>query len=90
VKKDIEKAQWSIQAVTAGMAAQTAPEDGEAECKSLREQLLDTNTKLNMLESETKKKSIEMHHMKERIAATEQAARPPAADGTVGAFAQPC
>jgi structural maintenance of chromosome 2 len=78
IKKDIEKAQWQMQAVTAGMAAKA---DGEAESKSLREQLMETTTNLNMLESEGKKKAIEVQHLKDRIASTEQAANKSKQDG---------
>jgi len=81
VKQQIEKAQWSMQALTAGVAEQKPEGDGEAECKSLREQLLETNTKLNMLESEGKKKAIEVQHLKERITSTEQAATKSKTDG---------
>jgi structural maintenance of chromosome 2 len=70
-KKDIEKAQWQMSALTAGMAAQPAP-DGEGEGKSLREQLLETQTRLQTLDSEQKKRSLGIANLKERIASTEQ------------------
>jgi len=79
VRQQIEKAQYNMQAATAGMAEQT--EDGEAECQSLQQQLLETSTKLNMLESEGKKKRIEANHLKERITSTEQAAAKSKQDG---------
>jgi len=78
VKQQIEKAQYNMQALTAGMAEQ---KDGEAEGKSLKGLLLETNTKLNMVESEGKKKAIEVQHLKERISSTEQAASKSKQDG---------
>jgi len=72
VKKDIEKAQWTMQALTAGMSAQAAPE-GEGEGRSLREQLLAAQTRLSEMEAEQKKKTMGIASLKERIGGAEQA-----------------
>jgi len=71
VKKDIEKAQWSMQSLTAGMSAQSSPEN-EGEGKSLREHLLGTQTRLSEIEADHKKKSMGIASLKERISSTEQ------------------
>merc|ERR1719162_1650178 len=70
-----------MQALVAGIAEAAPSGDGETEAKSLKGQLLETNTTINMLESEGKKKSIEVQHLKERIASTEQAATKSKQDG---------
>lgn len=70
VRKDIEKAQWSMQALTAGMSAQ--PVDGEGEGRSLREQLLAAQTRLSEIEADQKKKSMGIANLIERISVSEQ------------------
>mmetsp|Transcript_26122 Transcript_26122/g.75411 ORF Transcript_26122/g.75411 Transcript_26122/m.75411 type:complete len:1203 (-) Transcript_26122:61-3669(-) len=72
VKKDIETAQWKMQALTAGMSAQ-APQEGEGEGKSLREQLLAAQTRLSELESDHKKKTLGVANLKDRIGAATEA-----------------
>jgi len=71
VKKDIEKAQWTMQALTAGMSAQAAP-DGEGEGRSLREQLLAAQTRLSEMEAEQKKKTMGIASLKDRIKGAEE------------------
>lgn len=72
-RREIEKAQWSMQALTAGMSANAAPQpDGEGEGKSLREELLETQTKLAEMDAELKKKNFAIQSFQERIAKTEQ------------------
>jgi len=80
VKKDIEKAQWTMQALTAGMSAQAAPE-GEGEGKSLREQLLAAQTRLSEMEADQKKKTMGIASLKERIGSAEQALTKSKQDG---------
>lgn len=70
IRKQIENAQWSVQAVTAGMAAKSGP--GEGEGKSMREQLLAAQTKLSEMEAEAKKKTMAISSFQERVAAAEQ------------------
>mmetsp|Transcript_32329 Transcript_32329/g.89323 ORF Transcript_32329/g.89323 Transcript_32329/m.89323 type:complete len:1202 (-) Transcript_32329:120-3725(-) len=73
VRRDIEKAQWSIQALTAGMSAQQAPEDSEGgDGKSLREELLAAQTRLSEMDSDVKKKNLSIANLKERIESTTQ------------------
>merc|ERR1712048_406066 len=43
-KRDIEKAQWTMQALTAGMSEEAAQQNAEGEGKSLREQMLAAQT----------------------------------------------
>lgn len=75
VKQEIEKAQWSIQALTAGMSTQKAP-DQEGEGKSLREHFLEAQTRLSELESDKQKKTLAVTSLKQRIgAATELVAK---------------
>mmetsp|Transcript_50030 Transcript_50030/g.160046 ORF Transcript_50030/g.160046 Transcript_50030/m.160046 type:complete len:1214 (-) Transcript_50030:205-3846(-) len=71
VKRDIEKAQWTMQALTAGMSAQ-APQEGEGEGKSLRKQLLEAQTRLSEMEADQKKKTLGIANLKERIGSAEQ------------------
>lgn len=71
VKKDIEKAQWTMQALTAGMSAQAGPE-AEGEGKSLREQLLAAQTRLSEMEADQKKKTMAIASLKERMSNAEQ------------------
>lgn len=67
--QEIEKAQYSMQALTAGMAeAPTA----EGEQCSLREQLLRTQTRLQEMQAEEKTKSMAIANLQERIASAEQ------------------
>merc|ERR1712190_140986 len=54
VKKEKEKAQMTMQALTAGMSEQQASGDGEG--KSMRAELLDAQTKLSEMDAEKKKK----------------------------------
>mmetsp|Transcript_716 Transcript_716/g.1237 ORF Transcript_716/g.1237 Transcript_716/m.1237 type:complete len:1207 (+) Transcript_716:61-3681(+) len=69
-KKEIEKAQWSMQALVAGMSTEQAP-DGEGN-KSLQQDLLAKQTRLAEMESEEKTKKMAISSLKERIAAAEQ------------------
>jgi len=81
-KKEIEKAQWSMQALTAGMSTKDGPDGGaEGEGKSLREQLLAAQTRLSEMDADRKKKDMAIAHIGERIAATEQAAAKSKQDG---------
>jgi structural maintenance of chromosome 2 len=64
-KKEIENAQWTIQALSAGMSTQR--ENGEGEQKSLKGQLLEAQTRLSELESDEKKKKILIVNLKDRI-----------------------
>lgn len=70
-KKEIEKAQWSMQALTAGMSTEQAAE-GEEGNRSLREELLATQTKLQTLEADVKTKTMGIASLKDRIASAEQ------------------
>mmetsp|Transcript_21807 Transcript_21807/g.34936 ORF Transcript_21807/g.34936 Transcript_21807/m.34936 type:complete len:1212 (-) Transcript_21807:1286-4921(-) len=71
-KKEIEKAQWSMQALTAGMSEEPRSEDGEGQGRSLREELLDAQTRLATMDSEQKKKNMAITSFKDRIASAEQ------------------
>jgi len=71
LKKDIEKAQWTMQALTAGMS--TKVQEGEGEGKSMREQLLAAQTRLSEIEADHKKKTMGIASLKERIGSAEQA-----------------
>mmetsp|Transcript_798 Transcript_798/g.2239 ORF Transcript_798/g.2239 Transcript_798/m.2239 type:complete len:1225 (-) Transcript_798:393-4067(-) len=66
VRKDIEKAQWTMQALTAGMSTEKGP-DGEGEGKSMREQLLAAQTRLQMLDSDGQKKEMGIKSLRDRI-----------------------
>lgn len=72
VRKDIEKAQWSMQALTAGVATNEPEEGAQGACKSMREQLLEAQTKLWEMDAEQKKKIISIQSYQERVAHTEQ------------------
>mmetsp|Transcript_16265 Transcript_16265/g.44167 ORF Transcript_16265/g.44167 Transcript_16265/m.44167 type:complete len:1112 (-) Transcript_16265:405-3740(-) len=73
VRKDIEKAQWSMQALTAGMSTkQTQEGDSEGAGRSLREELLETQTSLSVMESDQKKKTLGISHLGERISFVEE------------------
>lgn len=67
--QEIEKAQWSMQAITAGMAE--APDTNGEQC-SVREQLLRAQTRLQEMQAEEKTKSMAIASLKERIATAEQ------------------
>jgi len=67
-QKEIEKAQWSMQAVTAGMAETST----EGEQRSVREQLLHAQTRLQEMQAEEKTKTMAIANLKERIARAEQ------------------
>jgi len=71
VKKAIEKAQWSVQALTAGMSTKASGDDAEGEGKSLREELLALQTEASTLEADEKKKQLEIAHLTERITVKE-------------------
>merc|ERR1719191_563477 len=56
------------------MATTQGPEgEGEGEGKSLREQLLQTQTRLSEMDADSKKKTMSIAHFQDRIATTEQA-----------------
>lgn len=80
VRKEIEKAQWTMQALTAGMSTEAGP-DGEGEGKSLNAQLLATQTRLQMMDSEARKKEIGIASLKERIGSMQQEASRSQKDG---------
>lgn len=69
-KKEIERAQWSMQALTAGMAEAPAPDAGEG--RSMREQLLAAQTRLQEMQAEEKTKTMAIASLKERIHSSEQ------------------
>ncbi|CAE7588612.1 SMC2-1 [Symbiodinium sp. CCMP2592] len=69
-KKEIERAQWSMQALTAGMAEAPAPDAGEG--RSMREQLLAAQTRLQEMQAEEKTKTMAISSLKERIHSSEQ------------------
>ncbi|CAE8704378.1 unnamed protein product, partial [Polarella glacialis] len=71
-KKDIDKAQWSMQALTAGMSEQQASEDGEGHGRSVREELLVAQTRLSEMDSDQKKKTMGIASLTERIASAAQ------------------
>lgn len=74
IQKNIEKAQWSMQALVAGMSAQ-AVEAGEAQAeanRSAREELLAAQTRLSEMEADQKKKQMGITSCKERMAAAQQ------------------
>lgn len=82
VRKEIEKAQWSMQALTAGMSAQSAPEaEGQGDGKSLREELLAAQTRLSEMEAEQQTKAMSIRSFQERLAATEHAMTKSTQDG---------
>jgi len=82
VRKEIEKAQWSMQALTAGMSTQAGPdEEGAGDGKSLREQLLDAQTRLSEMEADHKKKAMAINSFQERIANNEQVLSKSKTDG---------
>mmetsp|Transcript_165769 Transcript_165769/g.532285 ORF Transcript_165769/g.532285 Transcript_165769/m.532285 type:complete len:1211 (-) Transcript_165769:161-3793(-) len=70
-RKDIEKAQWSMQAMVAGVATQQEGE-GEGESKSMREQLLEAQTRLWEFDADQKKKGMAVGSLQEKIARTEE------------------
>lgn len=71
-KKEVEKAQWSMQALTAGMSEQQGEGADGAPSRSLREELLAAQTRLSEMEADQKKKTMGIASLKERIAAAEQ------------------
>jgi len=79
-KKEIEKAQWSMQALTAGMSTEQAADDKEGN-RSLREELLATQTRLQSLEAEVKTKNMGIASFKDRIASAEQISNNSKQDG---------
>mmetsp|Transcript_46939 Transcript_46939/g.102051 ORF Transcript_46939/g.102051 Transcript_46939/m.102051 type:complete len:1213 (+) Transcript_46939:45-3683(+) len=81
IKADIAKAQWQMQALTAGMSAAQVDADAEGGGKSLREQLLETQTKLSEMEAEEKKRTMGAASLKERIAAAERVLSKSGQDG---------
>lgn len=74
IKKEIEKSQWSVQALTAGMSTKEAPAEGQGEGqgRSLREELLAAQTRLSEMEAEHKKKAMGIEHLSKRIKETEE------------------
>jgi len=80
VVKEIERAQWAKQALIAGMSEHQV-QDGEGEGKSLREQLLETQTKLAEMDAEISKKSMSIKHLEERIVSAQQGATKNQHDG---------
>eukprot|EP00928_Gymnodinium_smaydae_P079949 TRINITY_DN63775_c0_g1_i1.p1 TRINITY_DN63775_c0_g1~~TRINITY_DN63775_c0_g1_i1.p1 ORF type:complete len:1208 (-),score=384.26 TRINITY_DN63775_c0_g1_i1:110-3733(-) len=81
-KRDIEKAQWTMQALSAGMSTQ-APADGQegGEGKSLREQLLHAQTRLAEMDSEQKKKQLGIKNLTERIGSAQEVLNKSKQDG---------
>eukprot|EP00932_Pfiesteria_piscicida_P007498 SRR837773.17613.p1 GENE.SRR837773.17613~~SRR837773.17613.p1 ORF type:complete len:433 (+),score=278.83 SRR837773.17613:2-1300(+) len=79
VRKDIEKAQWNMQAMVAGVSEQQG--DAEGESKSIREQLLEAQTRLWEFDADTKKKGILINSLRERIGNTEQVLAKSKSDG---------
>eukprot|EP00933_Yihiella_yeosuensis_P044862 TRINITY_DN40139_c0_g1_i1.p1 TRINITY_DN40139_c0_g1~~TRINITY_DN40139_c0_g1_i1.p1 ORF type:complete len:1222 (-),score=402.44 TRINITY_DN40139_c0_g1_i1:218-3883(-) len=71
-KKEIEKAQWSMQALVAGMSTEQAPDGAEGAGRSLREELLHAQTTLAEMDSEQKKKTMGIASLKDRIASAEK------------------
>jgi len=75
VRTQIERAQWSMQALTAGMSTQSGPQgegDSEGQGKSMREELLDAQTKLAEMDADLKKRGMAISSYQERIVKMEQ------------------
>eukprot|EP00931_Biecheleriopsis_adriatica_P099773 TRINITY_DN744_c0_g2_i1.p1 TRINITY_DN744_c0_g2~~TRINITY_DN744_c0_g2_i1.p1 ORF type:complete len:1210 (-),score=407.19 TRINITY_DN744_c0_g2_i1:340-3969(-) len=70
-KKEIEKAQWTMQALTAGMSTEQGPDGAEGN-RSMREELLAAQTRLTEMQAEEKTKTMGITSLKERITAAEQ------------------
>merc|ERR1719503_485178 len=81
VAAKVEKAQWTIQALTAGMSGEQPAAEGEGEGKSLSAQLLETQTTLQEMDAECSKKRMAIKSYKERITTAEQTAAKSKADG---------
>jgi len=81
VADKVEKAQWTIQALTAGMSGEQPTAAGEGEGKSLSGQLLEAQTTLQEMDAECSKKKMAIKSYSERIATAEQVAAKSKADG---------
>jgi len=68
-KKEIEKAQWSMQALVAGMSTEQAEGEGNL---SLQQELLAKQTRLSEMQAEEKTKTMAISSLKERMASAEQ------------------
>jgi len=79
-EKAVEKAQWQMQALSAGMSAESAQE-GEESKGSLREQLLATQTRLSEMDADQKKKGMTVKALRETIESTQHTASKGKKDG---------
>nr|AGU69477.1 structure maintenance of chromosomes 2 [Crypthecodinium cohnii] len=69
VRKEIEKAQWNMQAAVAGVSAQQEG-SGEGVGKSMREELLEAQTRLWEFDADQKKKAMTIKSLQDKIANT--------------------